>query len=171
MEPVAGSNNWYILYTFPNLEKKICKELSKKRIQSYLPLQRVIRQRSDRKKELQIPMFPNYVFINTNEKERFKFLDIGGILKYISFDGKAAVVSNEEISKIKRFEDTSFEVETHLVQGDQVLIIDGPFTGLKGKLFYKKGKERVGIHLNSINQSISIEVCTSSLRKLEFSNS
>ena len=166
MEPITSINNWYILYTFPNLEKKICRELSKKRIQSYLPLQRVIRQRSDRKKELQVPMFPNYVFINTNEKERFKLLDIGGILKYISFDGKPAMVSNEEISNIKKFEETSFEVEPHLVHGDQVLITDGPFAGLKGKLFYKKGKERVGIHLNSINHSISIEVCSSILRKL-----
>ncbi|MDB5121308.1 MAG: hypothetical protein JWN56_2526 [Sphingobacteriales bacterium] len=166
MEPATGNNNWYILYTFPNLEKKICKELTKKRIESYLPLQKVIRQRSDRKKELQIPMFPNYVFINTTEKDRFKLLDIGGILKYITFDGKPAMVSNEEISHIKKFEETSFEVETHLVQGDQVLIVDGPFTGLKGKLFYKKGKERVGIHLNSINHSISVEVCTSSLRRI-----
>lgn len=166
MELIIGSNNWYILYTFPNLEKKICKELTKKRIESYLPLQKVIRQRSDRKKELQIPMFPNYIFINTTEKDRFKLLDIGGIIRYITFDGKPAVVSKEEISHIKKFEETSFEVEPHLVSGDQVLITEGPFTGMKGKLFYKKGKERVGIHLNAINHSVSIEVCSSILRKV-----
>ena len=166
MEPFTASYNWYILYTFPNLEKKICKELTKKKIESYLPLQKVIRQWSDRKKELQIPMFPNYVFINTTEKERFKLLDISGILKYITFDGKAARVSDEEISNIKKFEEFSFEVEPHLVQGDQVLIVDGPFTGLKGKLFYKRGKERVGIHLSSFNHSISIEVCTTCLRRI-----
>ena len=166
MEMIGATNTWYILYTFPNLEKKICKELSRKRVESYLPLQKVIRQRSDRRKELSIPMFPNYIFICSNEKERFRLLDIGGVQRYISFDGKPAQVSVEEIAHIKRLEDTRCEVETHLVQGDQVLIIDGPFTGLKGRLFYKKGKERVGIHLNSINHSVSVELGTSSLRKI-----
>jgi hypothetical protein len=45
------------------------------------------------------------------------------------------------------------------------MIVEGPFTGLQGKLFFKRGKERVGVHLNSINQSLSIEVCSSCLRK------
>jgi len=166
MEASSPSNSWYILYTFPNLEKKICKELSRKRVESYLPLQKVIRQRSDRRKELSIPMFPSYIFIHSNEKERFKLLDIGGVQKYISFDGKPAKVSVEEIAHIKRFEETSCEVEAHLVQGDQVLIVDGPFTGLKGRMFYKKGKERVGIHLSSINHFVSVEVGAASLRKI-----
>jgi len=166
MEAISTSNNWYILYTFPNLEKKICRELSRKRVEAYLPLQKVIRQRSDRRKELSIPMFPSYIFIRSNDRERFKLLDIGGVMKYISFDGKPAKVSVEEIDHIRRCEESSCEVERQLVQGDQVLIVNGPFTGLKGILFYKKGRERVGIHLTSINHFVSVEVGTSSLRKI-----
>ena len=158
--------NWYVIYTFPNLEKKILKELVKKSITAYLPMQRVIRQWSDRKKELHIPLFPNYVFINTTEKERGNLYNINGILKFIVFGGKPAVVSNDEIENIMRFENSAFEVEPNLVQGDDVMIINGPFTGLQGKLFSKRGKNRFGIQLKSINQSLSLEVCTSCLRKM-----
>ncbi|MXV49685.1 UpxY family transcription antiterminator [Pedobacter sp. HMF7647] len=159
-------SNWYIIYTFPNLEKRIYNELVKKCIHAYLPMQRVIRQWSDRKKELQIPLFPNYVFINTTEKERFKLFNISGILKFISFEGKPAVVSEDEILQIKQFENTEFEVEPHLVQGDDVMIVKGPFTGMRGKLFSKRGKERFGIRLNSINQSLSLEISTANVRKV-----
>ncbi len=164
-------NNWYIVYTFPNLEKKIYNELTKKNIKAYLPLQNVIRQWSDRKKEIKIPMFPNYVFINSSERERFNLLKIGGVLKFITFEGKPAVVSEAEISSIMKFETMVFEIEANLVSGDEVIIVDGPFTGLQGRLFLKKGKERLGVHLSSINQSLSVEVCSSSLRKVVSQNS
>jgi len=97
MENVLKSH-WYIVYTFPNLEKKIYNELTKKKIKAYLPLQNVIRQWSDRKKEIKVPMFPNYVFINSTERERFNLLKIAGVLKFITFEGKPAMVSEDEIS-------------------------------------------------------------------------
>ncbi|ETZ22031.1 UpxY family transcription antiterminator [Pedobacter sp. V48] len=164
-------NNWYIVYTFPNLEKKIYNELTRKKIKAYLPLQNVIRQWSDRKKEIKVPMFPNYVFINSTERERFRLLKIGGVLKFITFEGKPAMVSEDEISNIMKFETMVFEIESNLVSGDEVMIVDGPFTGLQGKLFFKRGKQRLGVHLSSINQSLSIEVCSSSLRKVVDKNS
>lgn len=158
--------NWYVIYTFPNLEKKIHKELEKKSIIAYLPMQRVIRQWSDRKKQLFIPMFPNYVFINTTEKDRGELYNINGVLKFIAFGGKPAVISNQEILDIKLIENTAFEVEPNLIQGDDVMIMEGPFSGLQGKLFSKRGKKRFGIQLKSINQSLSLEINTSCLRKM-----
>lgn len=161
-----SKTSWYIIYTFPNLEKKIFNELSRRKIQAYLPLQKVIRQWSDRRKEFEVPMFPNYVFINSTETARFEVLPIAGILRFVSFEGKAAVMSDEEMINIMKFEKVAFEVEPHLIQGDDVMIVAGPFTGMQGKLFSKRGKERVGVRLTSINQSLSIEVCTSTLRRI-----
>lgn len=129
-------------------------------------MQRVIREWSDRKKEIQTPLFPNYIFINTTEKERFSFFNINGILKFISFEGRPAVISDDEIVNIRRFEDAIFEVEPHLIQGDDVMIVQGPFTGLCGTLFSKKGKSRFGIRLSAINQSLSLEIDISSIRKV-----
>jgi transcription antitermination factor NusG len=159
--------NWYVIYTVPNLEKKIHCELQKQNIKAYLPMQRVIRQWSDRKKELQVPMFPGYLFINTTEKMRPDLYKINGVLKFITFNGKPAVLSDDEILNIMRFENTAFNVEASFLQGDNVVIINGPFIGLKGKLFYKRGKQRFGITLKSINQSLSVEVPANCLRKIE----
>lgn len=162
----ALKTSWYIVYTYPNLEKRIFTELQKKNVNAYLPMQKKIRNWSDRKKEIRTPLFPNYIFINTTEKERHKFFDINGVVNFISFGGKPAVMSDDEILNIKKFEETVFEVELSLIQGDDVMIINGPFTGVRGKLFVKKGKERFGVRLSSINQSLSLEICTSCLRKI-----
>lgn len=159
-------SKWYIVYTYPNLEKKIYNDLTRRSIKAYLPLQHVVRQWSDRKKVLEVPMFPNYLFINSKERERFNLLKVSGILKIIMFDGKAAVVTDEEIETIRKFEQLEFELEPLLVRGDEVLIIDGPFTGLKGKLFSKKGRHRLGVCIQSISQSLSVDVNSSSIRKL-----
>ncbi|MGY3051902.1 transcription antitermination factor NusG [Pedobacter sp. UYEF25] len=170
MEPYLD-NNWYVVYTYPNLEKRIYNDLTKRNIKAYLPLQLVIRQWSDRKKELQVPMFPNYLFVKSRERERFELLKVAGILKMITFNGKPAVLTEEEINNIRKFERLEFEVEPHLVQGDEVLIVNGPFTGLKGRLFSKRGKHRLGVHIQSIGQSLSIEIESSSIRKTMDKNS
>lgn len=168
---LSSECNWYIIYTYPNLEKRIYKDLITRNIKAYLPLQYVIRQWSDRKKKLEVPMFPNYLFVNLGNKERFKLLKITGILKMITFNGKPAVLTDEEIANIRKFEKLEFEVEPSLVQGDDVLIVDGPFTGLKGKLFSKLGKHRLGVRIQSISQSLSVEVGSSSIRRLVTKNS
>ncbi|EOR93408.1 NusG antitermination factor [Arcticibacter svalbardensis MN12-7] len=165
MESIS-QRSWFIAYTYPNFEKKIYGELIRKNLKAYLPMQRVIREWSDRKKEIQMPLFPNYIFINTTEKERISFFKINGILKFISFDGRPAVISDNEIVNIRRFEDTIFEVEPHLIEGEDVMIVKGPFTGLCGTLFSKKGKSRFGIRLLAINQSLSLEIDISCIRKI-----
>ncbi|WP_449436487.1 transcription termination/antitermination protein NusG [Pedobacter steynii] len=67
-------------------------------------------------------------------------MKIGGVLKFITFEGKPAVVSEDEISSIMKFETMVFEIEANLVSGDEVIIVDGPFTGLQGRLFLKGEK-------------------------------
>jgi transcription antitermination factor NusG len=158
--------NWYTAYTFPNLEKKVYKEFIKRNVNAYLPLHKVIRQWSDRRKELCVHLFPGYVFIHTNEKRRFDLYDINGFLRFVCFQGKPAIISEEEIMSIKRFENTEFEIEKHLIEGDNVIITTGPFTGLKGKLFLKRGKKRFGVRLNTLNQSLSLDISPSYIRKL-----
>jgi transcription antitermination factor NusG len=158
--------SWYTAYTFPNLEKKVYNEFIKRNVSAYLPLHKVIRQWSDRRKELCVPLFPGYVFIHTNENRRFDLYGINGFLRFVSFQGKPAIISDEEILSIKRFENTEFEIERHLIEGDNVIITMGPFTGLKGKLFLKRGKKRFGVRLNALNQSLSLDISPSFIRKL-----
>jgi transcriptional antiterminator RfaH len=160
--------NWYVLYTYPNSEKKVETNLSLKKIETYLPLQKVRRQWSDRKKTVLVPLFPNYVFVYANHCERYKILEVPGALRFVSFGGRPVFISVSEIDTIKKLlsNDHTLAVEKSLEKGDAVRITDGSFAGLCGILFERKGQKRFGIQINSINQSLSIEISSSCLEKI-----
>lgn len=149
---------WYTVYTLPKFEKKINAELGKRNIEAYVPLQKVFRKWSDRIKLMEVPLFPNYVFIKAAAAERLRTVDVRGICNFVSFDGRPACISDDDILTIRRLESQTLEVESKLVSGDPVRIIRGPLAGLRGVLFSKKGKERVGVRIETIKETLSLEV-------------
>lgn len=156
---------WYVVYTYPNFEKKVHTHMVQKNITCFLPFQKVTRQWSDRKKIIEVPLFPNYIFVYTTSDERFKILDIVGVSRYIMYNNGPATISDKEITMIKEMlMEPSVEAEKYL-EGDIVEIIEGPFSGLKGIIFERKGKKRLGIKIKSINQSFSAEFNISSIER------
>ena len=161
-------SNWYVAYTYPNYEKKVYHTLLKKGVNVFLPLQNVIRQWSDRKKELSVPLFPSYIFIKTIPNEWFDILNTYGIARFVSTAGEPCKVSENEINTIKELVTSpDVTVDPVLEEGDKVIIHEGLFSGWTGILFKRKGKMRVGIKLESINQNISLELGSLFLRKVE----
>lgn len=163
--------NWYVLYTYPNFEKRIRKTLVEKDISVYLPLQKTVRQWSDRKKEIEVPLFPNYIFVNISEKERISVLSTPGVVKFLSTSGKPCVVSDEEISSIQiilEHNDKQLDliVENGLAPGDRVRVTDGPLNGLEGILSEKKGKKRFIIMLENIGRYLSIQIGIEKLHRI-----
>jgi transcriptional antiterminator RfaH len=158
--------NWCVLYTYPNYEKKILKAAIKKDIVCFLPTQKVVREWSDRRKILEVPLFPNYLFVQVNKQNRFKILDITGVVRFVSHSGRPAVISNYEIDLIKKMADSEeITLEQDLINGDLVRIIDGPFTGLSGTLFQRKGKDKLAVKIEGLNQSISISISKLTVEK------
>ncbi|MGY2134449.1 UpxY family transcription antiterminator [Hymenobacter sp. HD11105] len=157
---------WYAVYTYPNLERKIYSALIKQTVLAYLPLRKVVRQWSDRVKELEIPLFPNYLFVRIHDHERANVLKVSGVARFVAFDNQLAIIPNEEIETIRKLERVSVELESRLITGDRVQIMRGPLQGLKGVLFKKKGKERFGMQLEGLQQALSLDVCVNLLKKL-----
>jgi len=156
---------WYIIYTSPNYEKKSYLSLLKINIPTFLPIQKVQRQWSDRKKTIEVPLFPNYLFVKIPQKDRFKVLEIYGIKKYITSLGKPVIIPENQINYIKKMlECPSLNTEHLLRSGDRVVITDGPFKEMQGVLFGTKGKERLGVKIESLNQTISIDISKSSIQ-------
>jgi transcription antitermination factor NusG len=95
-------------------------------------------------------------------------LNIPGITRFISFDGKPATVSDEEIDTIKLLINGDWDItkESSYGVGDKVKVIHGPLSGLEGVLLEKKGTKRFGIRLESIEQSISIEIQSRFLERI-----
>lgn len=160
-----NTRNWYVIHTKPRNEQKVTDFVKKKNIEVYLPLVQTIRQWSDRKKKLMIPLFPNYVFINATETERkIAIQDNNGALKYIFYQKRPAVISPKEIDNIKislkapervKIEDyKKFQYE----KGDYVKVTDGMFCGLTGYVTQIRGNFKIIIDIVEISTALSLEL-------------
>lgn len=125
---------WYVIYTKPRNEKKVAERLQQIGITVYCPMVTMIKQWSDRKKKVQIPLMNSYVFVCLEDKERAKVFQISGVVRYLFWLGKPAMVREEEISALQeglKETMTSFEVKG-LKVGDLLPISSGPFQGKEG---------------------------------------
>jgi transcription antitermination factor NusG len=87
----------------PRWEKKIDSVLIRKGMESWCPLQKIERQWSDRKKVIEDPLFKSYVFVRIDDTERAKVLMTDGVLNFVHYLGKPAVIKNEEVETIKKY--------------------------------------------------------------------
>jgi len=125
---------WYVLYTKPRQEKKVADSLNASGIEAFCPLVIAVKQWSDRKKKVHIPLITSYVFVNIEEHEREAVFKVSGIVRYLFWLGKPAVVRAIEIEALKHSLEgivASFEVSA--IQKDTIYKIpEGPFQGFEG---------------------------------------
>jgi len=125
---------WYVLYTKPRQEKKVSDSLNAAGIEAYCPLVTVVKQWSDRNKKVQLPLITSYVFVNIEEQQREEVFKVSGIVRYLFWLGKPALVRAIEIEALKQSLEgilATFEVRT--IQKDTIYKIpEGPFQGFEG---------------------------------------
>ena len=93
--------SWHVIYTKPRAEKKVEERLNNFGIKAYCPVKQEIKQWSDRKKKILVPVLPSMVLVNIDEKERNNVFDIPGVVRYMFWLGKHAVVKEEEVDSLK----------------------------------------------------------------------
>lgn len=122
--------NWYVVYTKPKWEKKVAEQLIQKGIECYCPLVTQVRQWSDRKKKVEVPLFNSYVFVRLAEKDRNLVFQSSGVVRYLFWLAKPAIVRDEEINTIKKWLSTPDQYEISVASirvGDKVTLESGPF--------------------------------------------
>ncbi|HEU4472926.1 MAG TPA: UpxY family transcription antiterminator [Flavisolibacter sp.] len=137
------SQKWYAVYTRPRWEKKVNKLLLQKGIESYCPLNKVRRKWSDRIKTVEEPLFKSYVFVKISEDDRSKVRITEGVVNFVYWDGKPAVIKEKEIQTIQRFLDEYENVEAVKMDfepQDRVRVISGPMMDQQGKVLEVKNK-------------------------------
>ena len=161
---------WYLIYTKPRAEKKVAAELALKGYECYLPLQRTLKQWSDRKKWVEEPLFKSYLFINTElEKNFYDILNTPGVVKFVNFEKQPAVVDVRELELVKRLmgevglDFSSIELDS-LQLGDEVEIIAGPLIGQRGHLSQTQGSSKVILSLSSMQQGLLVSLPTEYIR-------
>ena len=94
---------WYAVYTRSRWEKKVASLLEEKGIEHYCPLNKVMKQWSDRKKVVLEPLFKGYIFVQVSEDKRWELVSIKGIVNYVFWLGKPARIRDSEIETIRKF--------------------------------------------------------------------
>ena len=152
--------NWYALYTKPRWEKKVANELEKMHIEVYCPTVTEVKQWSDRKKKVTSPLFKSYVFVQLPEKDRARVFQIPGVVQYLFWLGKPAIIRQEEINTIKTWlEDERVEdiQVINLSPGDRLTIANGSFKG-KEAIVQKVGNKRLKLILKSLGLVVNVRV-------------
>ena len=134
---------WYAIYTRPRWEKKVNGLLVEKGIESYCPLNKVRRKWSDRMKTIEEPLFKSYVFVKISDEDRSNVRMTNGVVNFVYWNGKPAIIREKEIQTIRRFLDEYENVEAVKIDfspNDRVRVVAGPMMDKEGKILEVKNK-------------------------------
>lgn len=161
---------WYAVYTKSRAEKQVLERLEMQGIEAYLPLQKKLKYWSDRKKWVEEPLFRSYVFVFINpDKDYFKTLNINGVVCFIKFDNKLAVIPQKQIDALRALirSGLTYDVTNEdFVPGDNVEIIYGGMRGYTGRLIAYRGKYNVLLEIDNLEQSIVLNIPAEQLKKI-----
>lgn len=143
---MSEEKKWYALYTRPRWEKKVNDLLTRKGMESYCPLNRVRRRWTDRTKIVQVPLFTSYVFVHITEAEKGEVRFTDGVVNFVYWERKPAIIRNEEIELIKKFLRDYEDVEVRpltLTEGQRVRIRTGVMMNKEGVVAQIKNNRAV----------------------------
>ena len=143
--------NWLVIYTKPNFEICVTEKLNRIGIKAYCPTYKKIVQYSDRKKKIERPLLPSYVLVFISENYRNKVFSVPGVIRYVFWLGKPAIVRQNEIENLKK--SLSGVIKKFSIQniktGMLYTISDGPFRGREGTVL-SNDKHKLKLELTGL---------------------
>jgi transcription antitermination factor NusG len=163
-EPNRATNylakHWYAAHTRANHEKRVAEQLDRRAVEHFLPLYQSVRKWADRRKRLQVPLFPGYVFVRLPLQERMRVLEIPSVARLVGFEHLPAALPDDEVEALRHGLTGQLRAVPHpyLNVGCRVRIIRGPLEGCKGILLRSKSDFRVVLSVDLILRSVAVEV-------------
>jgi len=149
---------WFVIYTKSRNEKKVAELLQKNGVEVFCPLVKLKKNWSDRTKIVETPLFNSYVFVNLSEKDRNVVFNVPGVIRYLFWLKKPAIVKDSEIESLKAvLHETidSFTIENYQI-GDTVKISEGVFKGLDG-VIEKQSNNKFHVILENVGIKITLQ--------------
>jgi len=158
----VSQSKWYAIYTKPRFEKKVLMVLDKVGFEVYAPMIQTIRQWSDRKKKVIVPLIPSYVFVRIEASKLNTLLQYNGVVGVLKYLKKPAIVKDYEINNLKIICESPDLIENtelgNFKKNEAVQIIGGPFTGLYGEFVQHQGKHKVLLQVASLGLIVTVQV-------------
>lgn len=149
---------WYLIYTKPRHEKKLHIRLNERNIHSFLPTKKMLRTWHDRKKCIEEPLFPSYVFIYLNDMQNYyDAIDTEGALYYVRTGNEVARVGESIISNIKLLTTGENDVEvsySRFLPGHRLVITEGALAGLSGEVVRCDSKHKLLIRVDLLGRNL-----------------
>ena len=161
--------NWIVVRSKPRSEKIAYAQLKEKEIEAYLPLLKERRKWSDRKKWVEFPLFSSYLFAKIEIKNSIFVLQTNGVSSLVKFGGEIAIVQDEVVNAIKLAIDGGYQLTPaeYFIAGNAVEVIEGPMRGVKVIVAQLKGKDRLVIKIDAIQQALSIDIDTRFIKNIK----
>jgi len=163
---------WYALYAKHHHEKKVADVLRRKGIEIFLPLHPTLRRWKDRKKTVAMPLFPGYLFLRSDLRNKLEILSTAGVFFLVENGGRACPVPEHEIEAVRAVVegDAPFEPHPYLEAGERVRIKSGPLAGICGLYVKGKNQHRVVISVELLRKAVSVEVDVTNVEKASHAN-
>lgn len=161
---------WYAVYTKSRCEKKVASLLAKKKIEHYCPLNRVVKQWSDRRKLVFEPLFTSYVFVKATDAEMATIRQTNDVINFVYWLGRPAVIKDIEIESMQNFLDeySNVQLEKTVVNvSDLVRITNGPLMEMEGSIVSIQNN-KVKVSLPSLGYQLTAEVKKSNVEVLDY---
>jgi transcription antitermination factor NusG len=151
---------WYAVYTRPRHEKCVAQQVESRQMQSFLPLYRAVHRWKDRTKEVDLALFPGYVFVHLPLRDRLRVLEIPGVVRFVSFQSKPAALPEIELESLRRGLAGRIPMTPHpyLQVGRRVRLRSGPMAGLEGILRRRKERLRLVVSIEMLMRAVAVEV-------------
>lgn len=158
--------HWYAAYTCAKHEKHVAAELRAREVEHFLPLYSSVRRWKDRRVQLELPLFPGYVFVRLALCNRLRIVQIPSVVRLVGFGGLPMALPDTEMEILRKGLGQSLRAEPHpfLTVGRLVRIEAGPFAGLEGILRRKKNSLRVVVTIELIQRSVAVDVDVADVR-------
>jgi transcription antitermination factor NusG len=159
-ENVPPLEAWYAVSVRPRHEKVVTRHLEHRGLNCFLPLYRSVRRWKDRRKELEMALFPGYVFVSLTGRDRSGVLRAPGVLRFVTFQGQPAAVPDAEIRAMESSMCAGLRPQPHpyLRQGRKVRVKSGPLVDAEGIMIRRKEGFRLVLSIELIMRSVTLEV-------------
>jgi transcription antitermination factor NusG len=152
------STPWLVIHTRSRHEKKVAKHLADRAIPSLVPIYRSVRRWKDRRKELDMPLFPGYCFVQADLTQHLRILQVPGVVNFVTFQGRPAPVGELEMEAIRRGNGLNLQPHPYLRVGRRVRVQHGSMSGVEGFFVRWKDRTRVVISISLIQRSVAVEI-------------
>jgi transcription antitermination factor NusG len=155
-----SSTNWYALRTKPRHEKMAAMMLSHKGYESLLPLYKCKRPRPGRFRDVELPLFPGYLFCQFDATGRLPILTTPGVLQVVGLGRTPMPVAESEIQAIQRLVSSPLQAEPwpYVEVGQTVYVQEGPLQGVEGILLAIKNSHRLVISVTLLKRAVAVEI-------------